>query len=494
MSLITPYQMNQMGLTQDQVDAVINSFPITELEFSAKSSLFHRFFGVITGSPDGEITFIRDTASPNRSDTPDKFLLNSCARFAYPRVAQEVFDSTEQLLGYAFTPRYITEDQPFQRFDLPPYYRNRRFHGAPFLDPDWKFRTNYPGVERMNVMPLWTTIEGYEEVEVPVFVEEGLVASTISGAPTARISDILTQNPRDVILRLTSTAARLATFVDDTHPLTHDLVDSVWEIPLSTDMQSFNVVTDRVTVQHRKYVYIDIVPPTLTLGQTLHPVYPGTNQIIPEAKAKQVLGNGNWRYTFYVYTLVNHEFVAEDTNLVVGEFYKLYPYISFRAFQEIEALPSIIITRGETEIIVEPTLSLVNSEHGIFHLNYSECHDTEAFNCLCQDWPQSVTLRYHYRTNPDYLPQYFRNQRSTLLEAMAGKIAAGIPTDDCGCEVPYGYIKEMQFVYTDAYIDTQTKVVVEKLRHGTIKGQMNYTTAINKTQPYRQVTFPRVNS
>lgn len=459
MSQITPEQF-RVGWTQTQVDKRINELPMGELEFSQISSLYHRFFGVLTGASDGEQIAKPEARNADRQLSKDSFVLNSCVRYQYPRLVDGIVSNMEAELGYALTDRYITEE-------------------VAFPTPSFKFQTLMKGVAKMNVAQVWHDV--LLDVSVTPFLELDIpVVEITTGTYGARIDDRLYTNPNDVYLR----SADFRTwpwFSDSTSPLSRNKVDHYWQLPINSRARSFAPLTDVINSQHKKYVIVDIPAQTIPTGGVIHPVYAGTNQIIPQAKPMEVV-EGMWRFTLYVYTLVHHDFVAETTDLIAGEFWKLYSTIDFKYVIDTAVLPQVIITRGTVVETFEPTLTLVDRELGIFHLNYDSC--LPQWDCLCQDWPRTVRLRYSYKTETQYLKLKMQEQIGRLRDAAAARIASELPTYSCNCAVDYGFIAKNQTVYTDTYLSLQTETVVDKVRYGRLHGQLFYAEVMNDAPKY----------
>jgi hypothetical protein len=485
MSLITPEQFRPTW-TQAQVDNYVNQMPITALQFAVTSSLFHRFFGVLNGSNDGERIAVQDTEDSSRSDTPDRFILNACARYAFPRVADSVISGLEQEIGYALTPRYVTEYVPYQTA-----------HG--------KFQTVYPGVERFNVRPVWYALEGYEAIELDPFIqeiEETDVVFPFSDliTPAARVDDTLVTNPNDVVLR-GEDGQIYPWFKDNTHQMTRNL-GNYWQLPIAINRK--NYAGGSILVQHKKLMYVDIPVPTLPAGARFYPVYPGSHQIIHQARPMQVVTEGldtYWRFWFYNYTLVHPDFVTETIDLQAGEFYKLYPYISFKYVIEETVKPEIVLTYGHEEVILTPTdsvnyprLTLVDPAYGLFHVNYESCERLIDNWCRCNDTPTTIMMRFSYRTNPSLLPEKYQQQVGRLLDAASGRIAAMLPTTDCGCEVPWGYIKEKKSALPSATFSDLTGQIIDRFRFGSETGHIEYANAMGNALRYSRPVQLRIKS
>lgn len=461
MSLITANQLPAYR-TQARVDTRINDLPMNEVEFAELTSLYGRLFGVLTGSRDGEWLAITDEKGVRKSEHGDRFTLNHCVRWQFPRIADGIVASTEAELGYALTERYHTESQPM-------------------VTPLVKFQTKFAGVDVLNVGRSWGNV--YEDVVVSPYMQEDVDVVLINpGTYAARISSTLFVNPHEVFLRGTD-GSLYPWFSDTTSPLRRDTLGGYWEMPLNSRVREY-VPGTQINVQSKKYITVTVAEPDVPDGAVVYPVYPGTNQKIPQAKPVEILGSGEWKYTFHIFTLVHPEFISDVVDLVVGEFYKLYPVIDFKYELVVAVAPQIVVIRGSDEEILTPTLTLVDAELGIFHLNYDTC--LVAWRCLCQDWPKTVTLRYSYRTSPTKLSEKAQEAMGQIRDAVAARIAADLPTYNCQCPVPYGYIMQQQTAYTDSYIAIQSGVVVDKLKYGRLHGHLYYAEVMNEAPKYKR--------
>lgn len=460
MSLITPEQF-RINWTQAQVDKRINELPLSELEFSKISSLYHRAFGVLTGSADGEQIAKPESRNADPQTAKDRFVLNSCVRWQYPRLADGIIAALEADIGYALTDRYVTEE-----IDFP--------------TPSFKFQTLLRGVAAMNVTQVWHDV--LLDVPVSPFMQLDVdVVEMSPGTYAARVDDRLFTNPNDVFLRGNDYRV-WPWFSDSTSPLSRNKISHYWQLPINSRVRDY-APSDVINAQHKKYVIVDIPAQEIPVGGEIFPVYAGTEQKIGQAKEMEIIDDGDtWRFTFYIYTLVHHDFVAETTDLIAGEFWKLYSTIDFKYVIDTEVLPQIVVTRGSEIETFEPTLTIVDRELGIFHLNYDTCWP--QWNCLCQDWPRTVRLRYNYKISPNYVKPKMQAQIGRLLEAAASRIAAELPTFNCNCAVDYGFIAKNQTVYTDTYLSLQTETVVDKVRYGRLHGQLFYAEVLNESAKY----------
>ena len=168
--------------------------------------------------------------------------------------------------------------------------------------------------------------------ELDVEVEEDVPC-----APDNRLGDVVyvtldrtvVTNPNDVLLRSSLNNGVLPTLViPGQFPRRDD--DGNWQVALNVDVRALND-DEQINVQSTRFVYVNVTPVEDT---TLVPVYPGTTQMIEQARPVQTLDNGDLRYWFFSYTLVDPAFYDEFVDLVQGEFYKLNLNIEFRSFTE----------------------------------------------------------------------------------------------------------------------------------------------------------------
>lgn len=482
MSVVTRDQFDGQ-LSPTQLDALVNSLLVPMVEFGQKSGLSHRMFGVITGSSDGERTYASDPNQTNRSAAQDRYLINACLRFQYPQIAAKVQESIESELHWLTTTRYVYEDIPLRSWRAE------------------KLQTKYPGVETMNVIPVWTALEAYERVPVTVFIETADITANPYGdsTPAALINSELTPNPHEMYLRDTTTYVVHPWFNDAGHRIARDLNNDVWQLALDIVREPYSVQTLGVQSKRILQIKIDAPNPALPAGATLYPVYPGTTQKIPQARDMFADEDDKWVYTFWIYTLVHPDFEAETIDLMsAGEFWKLYPYISFKYFTEAVAYPQVRVTLGDVTTLytgitavedvseVGPLATLVNHELGIFHLNYDTCSRSYAWNCLCNAWPEDVMLRIYYKVNPDYLPADMRNYRNSIYEAVCAHIAADLPLVNCGCAIDVGYIAQMHVLANSERIYTTQGNVIDRVRYGNLYGHVLTTEIMNEAPKYER--------
>lgn len=481
MSVVTREQFDGR-FSAAQLDSLVNSLLVPMHEFAFTSNLFHRFFGVLTGAADGERTYTSDPQAAIGSNTKDRMLMNACLRFQYPKIAARVQESIEGELHWLTTERYVYEDIPLYTWRTS------------------KFATKYPGVAVMNVVPVWHTLEDYDKMDVNFFLEDAdiLLNPYGDGTPAALISSTLSPNPNDIYLRDKTTYVSYPWFSDGEHRIARDLDNEIWQLALNTSIQSYN--NETLGVQSRRVVQVKIPAPTIPSGAILYPVYPGTNQIIPQAQAMFIDDDDQWVYTFWIYTLVHPTFEAETVDLMsAGEFWKLYPYISFKYLTEEVAHPQVRVTRGSETVVytgptatetteVGPLATLVNHEQGIFHLNYDTCQRTYAWNCLCNNdsWPRDAMLRVFYKVHPDYLPLDMRNYRTNIFEAVCARIATELPFANCGCAYDVGYIAQMHVLANSERTYTAGNNVIDKVRYGNLYGQVVAAEIMNEATKHER--------
>jgi hypothetical protein len=449
--------------TPEEVYNIVNSLPVSYWLFSQNTNYFARLFGVLTGER-------------NEQDWTD-FTINHCLRDALWSTLRSITDDAENYVGYNLSTRYHKKTISF-----------------PF---DKKIKV-YPGIEITDVTQQWSDIVGYDQIVVDPFILRSATVN-VGPPPTVEIPDNILDNPLNVILRRGSDNGTYS--IDDT--VIPFKSGSNWVLTLDNDTIPYTVGDD-VNVQSVRYVYVDITPPITCENGTIYPVYPGTNQIIPQAKPVQQLLNGDDRYWFYIYTLVDPAFYNNTVDLIDAEFYKLLPYISFKCLTEIELkgrLEKTCIcpdcsgcrTCCEDQVFQVST-HVEDSERGIV----SFCIDGElvveddvevlqptSCNCLSCDSCHRYILTFYYKTNPDFLSERIQKGIGEIERAVVFRVAADLPIIDCGCflnrpDERLGFIFRQQETFAKTSVNSFTGTVITLHDYGDLRGQRAYSEIIAK--------------
>lgn len=451
-------------LPVDMAEETANTLAISYLTLALRTSLYARLFGVLTGAEEGSTEY-------------ETFIINSCLRNAIWTALYQVQSETERQIKYNLTARYHQDE-------------------IPILDTG-KYQTKWPAVAQLHIKREWSAIEDYDNLAVnPYIVENAPVVE--ASFPEVRVNRTLVRNPNNVFLREDGTN-RALDFITD--PADYPKIDGDdWVFLIDTNKVVWTPGT-QVNVQHRQYLTMTITPPVgLPAGANVEFVYPGTNQIVPQAKPYEDLAGGQRRYWFYIYTLVDPEFTERVVNLERGEFYKLYTHLELKYWQDVDAPALVRIYEGEkfkeyeyTPNPVDPTVQqafffdLVDQEHGIYHLTLNECF-TEWCRSTIPDWdshaPTSIRVVVHYKTDPVYLKDKYLYQIAEILDAMMYKVAAELPTTDCDCKVTQGFIAQNQIPYYDQYANPLTGTEIIKFRYGQLTGQIRYGETMGRVLHY----------
>src|SRR5689334_15543855 len=290
------------SITSAQVYHLINTLPFGYLALAKESHYWGQLFGVITGEV-------------NEQDR-DQFVVNQCLRDSVWKTLRTVTDEAENFAGFNFS---------------------RRYHK---VKTSWNFGGVYqvrPGVEIVSKQPSWRHVE-LDDVPIDPFLLHDIDVVSVDSRYVAQVPTSVVDNPNDVILRRSTD---YGTYSPDPNYRPRR-VGSNWEITLDNSVVPYTIA-DQVDVQSVKYVFVDIQLPTLNAGEILYPVFRGTTQIIPQAKSPQDLGEGVFRYWFYIYTFVNPEFYNNPVNLVNAEYYKLLESIDFQAYSEVDEFATLTI-------------------------------------------------------------------------------------------------------------------------------------------------------
>lgn len=464
MSVINPNTF-RADLTNEEVYTILNTMGVDYFLFANHSHYYGRLYGVITGDDSYGDLAERTVA--------DNFIVNECLREAVWRTLYNVQEETERYIGYNVSPRYHEET----------------------LDWCWErpYKTFWPGIELVDIEPSWSTIAGYDEIAVSPFVEIGLVAVLgVDGWVLTLDSDVV-NNPNDVHIRRDSDNGTIPIKYENGYPRRN--VGGDWEVILDSSVGYSGEV---VNVQHTKYVFVDITPPTsLECSGEVFPVYAGTNQIIKEAKPMQVVGSDH-RYWFYNYQLVDPSFYTETTNLLNGEFYKLLEFIEFKCFREVASKGTLTKTCrcescGCEDKRYEVTTTILDAAYGIVRFCVTGEIDEEdvvtplSSGCcpIHDDNMSDWSLTFKYKTSPKRLKPHMAHAVSTVQRAILHKAAADLPVADCGCHVVAGFIWEQQKSFATVKVNTFTGERSEQFRYGDLQGQKVYAELIEKIPVYK---------
>lgn len=453
------------GLSEDQAYEVLNTMAVDFLEFSEKSSLYARMYGVLTGAEEG-------------NEELKDLVANSCLRTSLMDLLYEVQTDAEMRAGYPLADR---------------------FHEEFFaVIVNRKMQTTYPGIEEFNVERVWYPLDGYDEQAVTFNVITDAVIELDSGVHYV-------QMPVDVVGDPLSTYSRLRSdggaFTYAATPIVERVSGTPdhWKVPIDTSKKTYT--SGEVDVQDRSYVYVDITTPTLEVGQNLEPVYPGSNQIIPQAKPMETPSVGVSRYWFHPYSLVLSQFDQRTVNLRIPETYKLYPKIEFRYWVSEDFFLELVVTQGDTvttyqfDPSADPQVSgvraeLIDPEHGIFHIVVDP--GFSIVSCLSglvtPLIPYSATFKVKYKTSPSSLEAKYRNQIVGISRAIVQRVASELPLEGCYCPITAGYIKYQQTVMGSKTTNLFTGYQVDKLEYGNKLGQIAYATFMNQILYYRPLT------
>jgi hypothetical protein len=444
------------NLTPTQTWDIVNSLSVSFDDFAHKSHYNGRMYGVFTG----------DMRFDNKEDNSyDDTVINECLREAIWRTLYSVQEETERHVGFNFSPRYHTNTDKF-------------LFGEPQQDGIW------PGIEEADVVQAWSTLAGLDAVTVNPFVVTGTTAANVGGVWVVTVDASIVDNPHNVLIRRDDNGHVYPLLHSATYPRRNA---GNWEIAIDVDVIGYTAL-DLLNIQHVYYTFVDITTPVCA-GET-HPVYQNTNQIIPQAKAPEDIGGGQTRYWLYIYTLVDPAFYNAPTDLLgaPGEYYKLLEEIEFRCVTETES--KAIITR-ECKCDYEcdcdnatyrAATTIIDAKQGIVSFCIDAKLDDDGITWVATSSCCPITddgtgywkVTHTYKTAPEYLPKHAFSSVSNLLYAMLHKVAADLPTKDCGCEVKHGFIYENQQAYGSLKFNPITNETTQSFKYGDLHGQRIY--------------------
>jgi len=468
MSVVNPSVFEPLADATDVYNTV-NNLPISYWLFSQNTNYFGRLFGVVTGEQ-------------NQQDWTD-FVVNHCLRDALWHQLHCVTEAAENFVGYNISPHFHTKTT------------------------SWMFGENFrvwPGVEEVDIEQQWSDIAGFDSVAISPFLD--IIPTVTPGSPTTvAFPYALVDNPLNIILRR---ASDYGTYSID-RKIRPVRVGSDWVIALDDNTIPYTV-GDTVLIQHVRYTYIEIETPTCSDG-TPYPVYPGTNQIIPQAKVAEDIGGGFTRYWFYTYTLVDPAFYNNMVDLVEGDFYKLFQAIEFKCLKEVESKG--ILTRACKcqdcanccacdAAIFQVSAKIVDAERGILSfcvdgelvlneetLEY-ELVQTNLCNGIVRDNCHKYTLTFKYKTNPEILNERYQKAICDIENAIVHRTAAELPVIDCGCflnqpDERLGFIFSQQESFGRTSVNSFTGTVTNSFKYGDMRGQQVYADIISKVPRFK---------
>lgn len=435
----TRYNFNS-GMTQDEIDSIINSLSVDIYEFSKIACMEGRAYGVKT-----------------LCDECD-YDLNTCVRNNLIKALVAAQGLAESELGYNITPRYHTQEITSWR-------------GA-------KIQTDFPGIESVNVMQEFSEIVDFGPFDIsPYMIEDIEITQDISGNfCVAHVDATLITNPSKVIIR------------DENNRIYPQSIETgyprkeagEWLIPLSP--KTMNPACDselQFNVQHCMYMILETAIPVC--DGDLVPVYPGTNQIIPMAKPLETIDGtpDTYRWWFHPWVLVDEAFYGEEVDLSAADLYKLMQTIEFRCIEEVECAP-VVTYMTQCDACEFPTyedvsvdaadIRIVNAKNGILRISLNHCAECTG---------HAVKVRFCYKTNPLYV-----NMREEILyikDAIAHLAASELPLTNCGCTVPSdSFIGRAMSAYVDIRINPVTGETVTNTKYGNLHGQVLFKEKLSK--------------
>lgn len=451
-------------LAEDDAYNLINTLPLSYQDFAERSGLYNRMYGVLSGLLKGDSISL-------------SFVANNCVRTELWRTLIQVTEETESYVGFNLSPRYHYEEIAY------PY--------------NGRFQALWPGISAINVAPSWSTITGYDAIAISAYTEENVSVALEASVPVATVAMATSPNPNNIYLRNRDNLDGAYAFEESSKKYPYRS-GTDWKVGINTSQSNWNPGDD-VSVQNREFVYVTVATPDTALyptGASVYPVYPGTNQIIPEARPRTVSG-GNTTFTFFLHALVDPAFFSEDpaADFITGHFYKLLETIELRALEEATQLPTVKHSLGQEELTYtgddQPTLRVDYGQDGIIQIERAQSFLADAVAEFTEEVdycaPEHIKIGVWYKTHPTALSQKFSSQVTTVKNAMMYKTAAELPVEDCGCgfdESESNFIVRNQQAGSEILSLYGTPVNVYK--YGNLLGQMRYAEAMNTVLRYQR--------
>lgn len=444
------------SLTQDEVDSIINALAVSYDKFAVISGLFGRAYGV--------------QVMCDRNDN----LFNECARHKVMEHLAKAHNRAQYDLGYDITPQYHYEEIDYKTSE--------------------HLKLKRPGFAGFVQLTITAAAMGAQNVDPYLITDVPLVDSG-SGYTIAQLDATIVDNPNSIVLVDATTGGRYNPQMVTGFPKRNG---GNWEIALDNTLLPTEIGSKTVNAYHCKLIKVDIPAEALTAGQTLHPVYPGTNQIIPYAKAPEDLNPGT-RLWFHSYVLVDEAFAIEGADFRGGnygpDFYKLLPTIEMKIFEDTAKLPELSYRQApdctdvalaentnETPVFTDVTVegyNILSDIHSIIEMF------PDHSQALLDNVGNPVRYKVWYKTDPSVLG--YEGDYQAIQDAIAHLTAAELPLKVCNCVLDKdGFIQISQQSYSQVRISI-TNERVENLEHGNLYGQKVYETRIAEVNQYKRV-------
>jgi hypothetical protein len=408
--------------TQSQLEEILNTLPMNQVDFSRISDMYELMFGVKTGSKRAKDSHL------------NPIVANSCLRQALLESIVAITSETENQIGFIMKDRYISEEVPL-------------IFGR-------KLETSYGGVEAMNVIREWATVAGMEAEPVIYKTVDPVTMEDDGGKYYAHLPVSEVPNPGNTWIRREAGDGAFSHPASESTSWVANAGDPYWRVPVDTATQSYTP-PEVVYAHDRQYAFVDITPPVLDAGETLAPVFPGTNLMIPLARPVDVLAGGDHRYWFYLYTLVHPDLYYDEKISLEDappEFWKFLPTIEFRKWYETLAPMTVTVVQGDNSDTYEfdpadPNTATINAflispETGVFHFSVDPGFSLTTY---CGDYtPTSAIANIHYKVSPSLLADHLRKQITSIIRAISYRVAAELPMVSCDCIMETGFLAEQR--------------------------------------------------
>lgn len=448
---ISQYDFNA-SVSQDDVDQIMNDLALNLDDFSKLACLDGRAYGVIKACGDCEIE------------------INSCLRQHLVRKLASVQELIERSIGWNLTPRYHTQ--------------------TILWDGRSRIQTSWPGVESVGLARSFASVPDYGPFDISPFIEQDIaVWDSGEGHCIASFDASLTNNPNKAFIR--DDAFRYyPTFSRPGLPMRSG---DVWDVALDTVQVQVPAcdIGGPFHVQHCDYMVLDVPNGTCEDG-TMVPVYPDSNQIIPQARPAQAIPGDETRYWFHPWVLVDAAFAGEDVDLLAGEFYKLLQEIEFKCMSEVACAPVVEFQKEGCPATTweldseDITMHIVDARNGILHVEHADLRclycSGSLGSCGCR-YPLKLT--FCYKTSPDVLGA--NSQLNSLKEAIGWGTAAELPMTICECRVEQGFIAEAQKPYTTIRVNPVTGENLVDLKFGNLHGHLVFGERVHDAQKWRRL-------
>lgn len=411
--LITTYHFNNI-YSQAEVDLITNNMLVNLSDFSQYSCDGGVMYGVETTCEHCDLE------------------INACMRTKIMPILAAAQGLVEREIGYALTPRGVIHDVQFKdgmRVKLSPGITDMMYS------------------QQLDIVDTGT-VDVYLSEEVEVLQSTYSVASF----PAALVG-----NPNQVTIWADDELNTYAPYRTNGYPRRSG---TNWQITVDRNAPTGS----NYKLSHCNLVKVDWQHNGAYRLSEINLFYPGTKQIVPEAKPRQKINESTIRFWLHRWVVMHPDFFTDGMS--VNENYKLLTELSVGHFRSVYVQPVAVCSNDPDQLQHQVNVSVVDAQRGIVQLDLVE-------NCLCSG---VLEMTLYYRTDPQQIVGFGETDLVNAREAIIWHAAAELPMTTCGCNAN-DFIKTAQANYNDVVYNPFTGDTIVKPKfgelHGHFKAQSN---------------------